>query len=114
LNGILPNVGVTSERRRSWRTSIELACHLHRRTGKLIEGHTVDIGPGGMRVHTSRPLGVDETLEFELVERGRINGRARVVREQAYRTYALRFEKLGEEARAEIAELAQRRDPATG
>ena len=65
-----------------------------------------------MRVHTNRPLGVDETLEFELPERARINGRARVLREQGYRIYALRFEKLGDEARAEIAELAQPRDPA--
>jgi len=63
-------------------------------------------------VHTSRPLAVDETLEFELPARARVNGRARVLREQAYRVYALRFEKLGDEARAEIAELAQPRGPA--
>ena len=107
-------MGVASERRRSWRTEITLECHLHRRTGKTIEARTVDVGPGGMRVHTNRPLSVDETLEFELPGRGRINGRARVVREQAYRVYALRFEKLGDEARAEIAELAQPRDPANG
>ena len=44
-------------------------------------------------------------LEFELPERARINGRARVLREHGYRIYALRFEKLGDEARAEIAEL---------
>jgi c-di-GMP-binding flagellar brake protein YcgR len=105
-------VGVTSERRRSWRTGIALECTLHRRTGKMIEGRTVDVGPGGMRVHTSRPLSIDEVLEFELPDRGRINGRARVLREQAYRIYALRFEKLGEEARAEIAELTQPRDRA--
>ena len=49
-------------------------------------------------------------LEFELPDRARINGRARVLREQAYRVYALRFEKLGDEARAEIAELTQPRD----
>ena len=80
----------------------------------MIEAHTVDIGPGGMRVHTTRPLGIDESLEFELPDRARINGRARVLREQAYRVYALRFEKLGDEARAEIAELAgQPADPAT-
>ena len=78
----------------------------------MIEARTLDLGPGGMRVHTNRPLGVDETLEFELPERGRINGRARVLREQGYRIYALRFEKLGDEARAEIAELAQPRDRA--
>jgi hypothetical protein len=103
-------VGVSSERRRSWRTELSLACHLHRRTGKMIEARTVDIGPGGMRVSTNRPLSVDEVLEFELVDRGRINGRARVLREQAYRIYALRFEKLGDEARAEIAELTRPRN----
>jgi hypothetical protein len=114
LSGILSNVGVTSERRRSWRTGIALECLLHRRTGKLVEGRTVDIGPGGMRVHTGRPLGVDELLEFELPARPGLSGKARVLREQAYRIYALRFEKLGDEARAEIAELAQPRDPAAG
>jgi hypothetical protein len=101
---------VTSERRRSWRTELSLECTLHRRTGKMIEARTLDIGPGGMRVHTNRPLSVDEVLEFELPDRGRINGRARVLREQAYRVYALRFEKLGDEARAEIAELTLPRD----
>ena len=105
-------MGVTSERRRTWRTEISLECNLHRRTGKMIEARTVDIGPGGMAVHTNRPLSVDELLDFELPDRGRINGRARVLREQAYRIYALRFEKLGDEARAEIAELAQPRDRA--
>jgi hypothetical protein len=79
---------------------------LSRKTGKTIEAKTMDIGPGGMRVHTNRPLAVDELLEFELPDRARINGRARVLREQAYRVYALRFEKLGDEARAEIATLA--------
>ena len=72
----------------------------------------MDVGPGGMRVHTSRPLAVDEVLEFELPDRARINGRARVLREQAYRVYALRFEKLGDEARAEIATLAAATTPA--
>ena len=57
-------MGVTSERRRSWRTEVSLECTLHRRTGKMIEGRTVDIGPGGMRVHTNRPLSVDEVFEF--------------------------------------------------
>jgi c-di-GMP-binding flagellar brake protein YcgR len=103
---------VTSERRRTWRTKISLECVLHRRTGKMIEAQTVDLGPGGMTVHTNRPLSIDETLEFELPDQARVNGRARVLREQAYRIYALRFEKLGDEARAEIAELAQPRDRA--
>lgn len=98
-------MGVTSDRRRSWRIPITLECELHRRTGRTIQARTVEIGPGGMRVSSDRPLAVDETLEFELPERARINGRVRVIREQAYRCYALRFEKLGDEARAEIAAL---------
>ena len=80
---------------------------MHRRTGKTIEARTVDIGPGGMRVHTTRPLAVDEVFEFELPERARINGRARVVNERGYRMYGLRFDKLGDEARAELALLAK-------
>jgi hypothetical protein len=91
---------------------MSLVCMLHRRTGKMIEAQTLDVGPGGMRVHTNRPLAIDETLEFELPDRARINGRARVLREQGYRIYALRFEKLGDEARAEIAKLTQPRDRA--
>jgi hypothetical protein len=72
----------------------------------MIEAKTLDIGPGGMRVHTNRPLGIDELLEFELPEHAGVTGRARVLREQAYRVYALRFEKLGDDARAAIASLA--------
>ena len=105
-------MGAGSERRRSWRTQIAFECTLSRKTGKMIEAKTMDIGPGGMSVHTSRPLGIDELLEFELPERARINGRARVLREQAYRVYAVRFEKLGDEARAEIATLAAAAAPA--
>ena len=99
-------MGVTSERRRSWRTEISLECTLSRRTGKVVEARTLDLGPGGMRISTNRPLAVDEVLEFELPERARINGRARVLREHGYRIYGLRFEKLGEEARAELSALA--------
>jgi hypothetical protein len=104
-------VGAGSDRRRTWRTQFDVVCVLSRRTGKMIEGKTLDIGPGGMRIHASRPLSVDELLEFELPEHARINGRARVLREQAYRVYALRFEKLGDEARAEISTLAGAASP---
>lgn len=72
----------------------------------MIEARTLDIGPGGMRIHSDRPLAPDELLEFELPEHARVNGRARVLREQGYRIYALRFEKLGDEARSEISVLA--------
>ncbi len=99
-------MGAPSERRRSWRTEITVVCQLSRKTGKVIEAKTLDLGPGGMRIHANRPLAPDEVLEFELPEHARINGRARVLREQGYRIYALRFEKLGDEARAEVATLA--------
>jgi hypothetical protein len=104
-------VGVASDRRRGWRTEVALACVLSRKTGKVIDARTMDIGPDGMRVHTTRPLGIDEVLEFELSERARINGRARVLREQGYRVYGLRFEKLGDAARAEIAGLTAAASP---
>jgi c-di-GMP-binding flagellar brake protein YcgR len=100
-----------TDRRRTWRTEIALECLLHRRTGKTIEAQTLDLGPGGMRVKTNRPMAVDETFEFELPARARINGRARVVDERGYRVYGLRFEKLGDEARAEIALVAAESAP---
>ena len=103
---------MTSERRRTWRSEISLACILSRKTGKMIEARTLDLGPGGMRINSQRPLAPDKLLEFELPERARVNGRARVLREQGYRIYALRFEKLGDEAREEIAELASTGSPA--
>ena len=89
---------------------MELECVLHRRASKTLEARTLDIGPGGMRVHCERPLSVDEVLDFELPDRARVNGRARVLREMNYRVYALRFEKLGDEARAEIAAIALPRE----
>ena len=102
---------MSGDRRRSWRTEIALECTLHRRTGKVIEATTLDLGPGGMRVKGNRPMSVDEVFEFELPDRARINGRARVVGERGYRVYALRFDKLGDEARAELAMLAQELAP---
>jgi PilZ domain len=79
-------------------------CTLHRRRGSPIAGRTVDVGPGGMCVATSRPLAPDEVLSFELSPR--ISGRARVLRQQGYERYAVRFESLPEPALAELAALA--------
>ena len=79
-------------------------CTLHRRSGSPVTGHTVDLGPGGMCVATSRPLAADEVLRFEL-EAG-IDGSGRVLRQQGHDTYAVRFERLGEPARAELHRLA--------
>jgi PilZ domain len=81
-----------------------MQCTLHRRSGSPITGHTVDVGPGGMCVCTRRPLAADEVLRFELPLG--IDGRGRVLRQQGHDTYAVRFELLGEPARAELHRLA--------
>jgi hypothetical protein len=98
-----------SERRSSPRVSLELDCSLSRRSGSVVSGHTLDVGPGGMRVTTARPLTTDELLDFELPDReGRfLRGRARVLREQTYGVYALRFERLADGARERLDELAR-------
>jgi PilZ domain len=91
-----------TDQRRSPRIQIEMPCTLHRRTGSPVEGHTVDLGPGGMCVCTKRPLAADETLRFELQG---IDGRARVLRQQSHDTYAVRFEMLPDPAVAELQRL---------
>ena len=91
------------EERRAPRVKIEMTCTLHRRSGSPIPGKTVDVGPGGMCVCTSRPLAADEVLRFELPG---IDGNARVLRQQGHDTYAVRFERLAEQALAELRRLA--------
>jgi hypothetical protein len=96
------------ERRGSPRVELECGCTLSRRFGSPVEGRTVDLGPGGMRVTTQRPLSTDEVLEFELpapVGPG-VRGRARVLRQQSYGVYALRFERLSDGARDALMRLA--------
>ena len=91
------------EQRRAPRAAIELECTLQRRSGSPITCRTVDVGPGGMCVCSARPLAQDELLEFELP---RVKGRARVLRQQGFDTYAVRFEDLEAAARDELRRLA--------
>jgi hypothetical protein len=102
-----PEVRGVTERRRTPRVDLALACTLHRRSGSPISVKTLDVGPGGMRISATRPLATDEVLEFDLPLRDevRVDGRARVLREQGYRVYALRFERLLEPARKRLADL---------
>jgi len=100
----MTGMAVGAEQRRSPRARIELECRLHRRTGSPIACHTVDVGPGGMCVCSERPLAQDELLEFELPPR--ISGRARVLRQQGFDLYAIRFEALAEPAREELHRIA--------
>jgi hypothetical protein len=97
-------IGIEMERRRQPRMAIELECTLMRGKGSPIPATTVDLGPGGMCVRCERPLAEDELIAFVIP--GRLfDGRARVLREQRYHVYALRFEELADAARDELASM---------
>jgi c-di-GMP-binding flagellar brake protein YcgR len=96
---------MAADRRRAERTEIAVECTLQRARGGPIRCETVDLGPGGMAVCSDRPLAADELVDFDLPA---VHGRARVLREQAYHVYALRFEALPEGARAELARMVGR------
>ena len=101
-----PTATQKPERRSSARVPAELDLTLSRGKGNPIMGRTLDLGPGGMRVATARPLAVDEVLTFDfwLDSHARaVSGAARVLREYAGRTYALRFEKLDGEEEAALS-----------
>jgi hypothetical protein len=69
-----------------------------------VEAETLDLGPTGMCVRAQRPLMVDEVVAFELdIGPG---GLARVMRQDAGRRYAMRFEALGDDDRYELLRLA--------
>jgi hypothetical protein len=91
------------EQRRAQRARVELQCTLRRRSGSPISARTVDLGPGGMCVCTSRPLATDEVLQFEVPPH--IAGRGRVLRQAGHDSYALRFEGLDEPALEELRRL---------
>src|SRR5215207_8978229 len=95
-----------SERRLMPRTDIELPCTLSRRTGSAISAQTVNLGPGGMRIKTPRPLALDEVLSFDIPEQA-VDGRARVLRQEGLSIYALRFESLHAPARERLDALAR-------
>jgi hypothetical protein len=95
------------DQRKSPRTRMAVDCTLHRRTGSPIAARTVDLGPGGMCVTCARPLSADEVLHFDLpLADGRVDGEARVLREQGYHVYALRFEALPAATSARLAGVA--------
>ncbi len=89
----------TVQRRSSPRGPVTVQCLLARRVGAPIACETLDVGGGGMRVRSGRPLSVDEAVEFTLsLAGGPLAGQARVLRMQGHNEYALRFEGLREEA----------------
>jgi hypothetical protein len=89
------------------RADMAVPCVLHRRTGSAISVETLNVGPGGMCVLTRRPLAIDEVLDFDLPLEGagKVDGRARVVRQERHDVYALRFEGLHEPTRERLQTL---------
>ena len=95
----------TMERRRAaHRVDVELPLTLARAKGhgKPVSTRTLDLSTGGARVAADRPLKVDEVLRFDLCCRNDVHvcGECRVLREHVGRTYAVRFERLDDGARA--------------
>ena len=100
---------MSPQRRATPRASLALDLMLLRARGNRILGRTVDVGAGGMRVTTDRPLTIDEVLEFDLDLADRhMDGRARVLRMQGHNQYALRFEDLDEHDRALLTAVVGR------
>ncbi len=92
-------------RRLSQRVRIDLSVTLVRSRGMPVQGRSVDLGRGGMRVLCARPLRIDDLLGFELTLPGGacVSGQARVLREDVRLTYGLRFEGLAPEAAEALA-----------
>ncbi len=97
-----------SDRRRAPRFAAAVPCTLSRTKGSAITARTVDVGPGGLRVHSARPLSTDEVLTVDLDPTADLHicGRARVLRQSGHDTYALRFEGLSDQLREQLQALA--------
>jgi hypothetical protein len=86
------------EQRRCARVPVVLDVHLGRKIGNDVVARTSDLSVEGARVFSSRPLRVDEELQFDLeLPAGgeHLTGTARVLRQHRHDLYALRFEKVG-------------------
>jgi hypothetical protein len=102
----------TPERRASPRVAVACPLHLHRQAGTAVDVRTVDVGPGGARVASPRPLRVDEEVRFDLdLPDGAtpIGGWARVLRQHGHDMYALRFEKVSADDAARLWALTATR-----
>ena len=97
-----------AERRQSVRVKKELALTLSRAKGGPVSARTIDIGSGGMRIASGRPLRVDELLDLALpLDDGAtaVSGTVRVMREEPLNVYGLRFEQLAAGAVDRLAQL---------
>lgn len=90
----------TAERRATPRAAVACDLHLHRHSGSPVDVRTVDVGPGGARVASHRPLRIDEELRFDLEIPGEprhVTGWAHVLRQAGHELYALRFTKVDDD-----------------
>lgn len=102
------------EQRTAPRAAVALDVRLERGVGRAVNARTLDLGAGGARVRSTRPLRVDEELHFDVdlpAGGGHVDGTARVLRQDRHDVYALRFEGL---AHATLAELREFVDASTG
>ena len=76
---------------------VDFPCTLQRGAGSPIAAATFELRSNGMRLTSTRPLAVDETVAFDLpVRDSHICGLARVVCQERPDVYALRFDRLSQ------------------
>ncbi len=93
-----------AELRACARAAVTLDVQLARKVGRPVAAQTIDLGAGGARVTSRRPLRVDEQLHFDTDLPGacHLAGTARVLRQDRHDVYALRFEDVPPSALAEL------------
>lgn len=99
-----------AERRQTARMRMELEITLSRAKGGPVSAKTIDIGPGGLRISSRRPLRVDECLEVSLPLAdgggGPVSATIRVMREEPLHVYGVRFEHLAASIAERLARLS--------
>jgi c-di-GMP-binding flagellar brake protein YcgR len=93
------------ERRTGARATVALDLRLSHKAGRPLTARTIDLSAGGAHVLTDRPLRIDEEMRFDVdLPAGgrRVDGIARVLRQDRHNAYALRFERVAGDQLAEL------------
>ena len=99
----MPRTG--ADQRTGRRAAVAVELQLARKVGRPVAAQTIDLGAGGARVTSRRPLRVDEQLRFDAdLPNGacHLAGTARVLRQDRHDVYALRFEDVPPTTLAEL------------